>query len=44
MSATLRRLAGSITFGVSAFLGAVMIAHWSYVRLADRKAKRNRRW
>jgi len=41
----LRRLAGYIIFGVAALLGAVMIGHWGYVRLAERKAKRGgRRW
>jgi hypothetical protein len=37
-------LVGYITFGVCAFVGAVMIGHWGYQRLAERKAKGTRRW
>jgi hypothetical protein len=41
----LRRLAGHIISGVSAFLGDVTIGHWGYVWLADRKRKRgDYRW
>jgi hypothetical protein len=37
-------MTGYIIFGVSAASGAVMIGHWCYQRLAERKAGRGRRW
>jgi len=37
-------LVGYILFGVCAFLGAVMIGHWCYRRLAERKLGGKRRW
>jgi len=41
----LPQLAGYIIFGVSVVLGAVTIAHWSYLRIAERRGKRRgRRW
>jgi hypothetical protein len=37
-------MAGYVIFGVCAVMGAAMIGHWAYRRLADRKARGTRRW
>jgi len=37
-------LTGYVIFGVCAVLGAIMIGHWSYRLLADRKTRGGRRW
>jgi len=37
-------LSGFIIFGVCAVLGAVMIGHWCYRRIAEHRKGRGRRW